>query len=648
NNEKLTNEKFITANNTRFLKTGDLAKRDENGEYIIIGRSNDQINIRGIRIEPGEIENNISKSFGLKKSLATVKKINNESILFLYFTTKDSLTDKELNKLKEDIHNDLKKKLVNFMVPQIYIYLDEFPKTSSGKIKIMDLPNPLNSDLLIEEIILPETDLEKELFNFASEILGFDDFGVTNSFFSIGFTSLSLIRFISKIFNEYGIELKINNLFVNNSIRNISNQINELPKLKRYTNDKEYYYLTPQQLTYFEQNQENCSPLTDNINFYFKFNKNIDPFELRDSLIKAIHFNPDIKIFFQIEKNNVCQKMNETDSFNIGVYKKKITAEVYKEFIKPFNLFKFPLFNFEIYYYNNETSLLFSIHHIIFDYVSLINFFNDVFRVYNNEKIKKKEFTYLDYSIDLEDSGKDEIIKMKNYIKDKTKNFPLSSYLLSTQLKFNHEDKYFYSIIKCDNENIKFFCEQNNINHDILFLSATVLALSKFFHKNNLFLEYAFNGRDKSRYVDLVGLFRRKIPLFFDIDFKSSIRSIIHYTNKNIKDGINIQPNNLSEKLMNFFNLADSPKLIYEFRNDESSNDFFTFFPIFPDESLLTLKNQLVIRVKKDEQFTITIDYDNAYFSKIEIQTIIQLIDSFLLFIISKPLETTFNDSKYI
>ncbi|MDR3291158.1 MAG: non-ribosomal peptide synthetase, partial [Methanobrevibacter sp.] len=224
NNDKLTNEKFIKINNIDYFKTGDLAKVDSNGEYNIIERIDTQMKIRGQRIELNEIENNVPKDLGIKKVCVAIKKLSYESILCLYFTTKQSNYLK-VNEIKKILDKNFKSKLMSFMIPQAYVHLDEFPKTSSGKIKIMDLPNPLNSDLLIEEIILPETDLEKELFNFASEILDFDDFGVTNSFFSIGFTSLSLIRFIYKIFNEYGIELKINNLLVNDSIRSISNQI---------------------------------------------------------------------------------------------------------------------------------------------------------------------------------------------------------------------------------------------------------------------------------------------------------------------------------------------------------------------------------------------------------------------------------------
>jgi non-ribosomal peptide synthetase component F len=128
NKAELTKEKFIKRNNSLYFKSGDLAILNGNGEYSIIGRSDNQLKLRGLRIESGEIENNIDNSFELGKIFTTISKIEdelkNDQYLTLYFTTNKKLNNKKLNDLKKRLNEHLKDKLPKWMVPQIYIYLN--------------------------------------------------------------------------------------------------------------------------------------------------------------------------------------------------------------------------------------------------------------------------------------------------------------------------------------------------------------------------------------------------------------------------------------------------------------------------------------------------------------------------------------------
>ncbi|MDR3291307.1 MAG: AMP-binding protein [Methanobrevibacter sp.] len=644
-NKKLTREKFVKKGKIRYFKTGDLAKYNNDGHYILLDRIDTQLKLHGQRIDPGEIEKNIPKSLNIKKAVATVKKINNEDILVLYFTT--NISHSNINEIKKRLHNIFKSKLPSFMVPRIYVYLNEFPKTISGKTKIRDLPKPKPDDLIIEKMIPPSTKLEKEIFYICSEILGYDNFGINSTLLTIGFTSLSLIKLSTKILEKYGVELSLIDLLKGDAdIMDICNQIEEPSKTESFKCSlKEFYPLTPQQLNYFNQIQDDDESYSDFIMYHYFIFKDVDPIKLKKALFKLINFNPDIKTSFKVIDNKIYQQRNDKLRIDISFHNEQLTTDIMSNYIKHFNLFESPLFSFEIYYYGNETSLLFSIHHILFDYSSTYIFLNELFQIYFNENwiSNNAKVTYFDYSFNLELKNKD-TAKVESYFKSKTKNIPLNSYIKSISQIQEHETKFaFISLI--DMDKITSFCQRGKISYDNLFLATAVLTLSDFFNRNHLVLEYIFNGRDSVKYNNTLGLFRRHIPLFFDIEYDCSINDYLYYVNRNINDGINMPSSNLSEKFKSFINNLDPPNIIYDYISSLDNSvesmikDKIVESGLFNDSNLFNKKG-FFVRVIIDKSFEIVLIYDSAYFSNKDINDFLTLLLSYLQLIINNPLES--------
>jgi len=401
--EELTKENFLLIDDITYFKSGDLAKYDENGEYTLFSRIDDQLNIHGYRIEIGEIESNIPQNIGLKKSIATVKEINNEPVICLYFTTAIKLSKTKIDKLKNMIDEELKDKLPFFMVPRFYIQIDDFIFTQTGKVNTKDLPEPQPSDLISNQKILsPETEIEKDLFKISSELLGHDNFGINNNFSSIGFSSLLLTKLLSYIFENYDVEINSRSLLLEDTnIRNISEQIKKSSTIG-YTNHerKKHYLLTPQQYYFYKSKNYPHVP------FHIKFNKDFDVYDLKSALIGTIDLNPYIKTTFEKIGSVIYQKVNPYLVFNIPIYEKELTNEIKKGFIKDFDLFEGSLFRFELYYYHDEVSLLMDIHHILIDNYGVEIFLNDLLDIYDNKKINSKKFDYYDYSTEISSKKK--------------------------------------------------------------------------------------------------------------------------------------------------------------------------------------------------------------------------------------------------
>uniref|UniRef100_UPI0025FB4CF6 amino acid adenylation domain-containing protein n=1 Tax=uncultured Methanobrevibacter sp. TaxID=253161 RepID=UPI0025FB4CF6 len=147
-----TEEVYLTINNIPYYRSGDYAISRPDGDIEIHGRIDNQIKLRGLRIEIGEIESNINKYSSIKQAVVVIKKINNNDHLCAYYTADDDI---DVDNLREF----LKDKLTKYMIPTAYMQLDEIPQTPNGKTDLKSLPEPK----LNLENIKPENEIEEKL-----------------------------------------------------------------------------------------------------------------------------------------------------------------------------------------------------------------------------------------------------------------------------------------------------------------------------------------------------------------------------------------------------------------------------------------------------------------------------------------------------
>ncbi|WP_318849373.1 amino acid adenylation domain-containing protein, partial [Chryseobacterium sp. JV558] len=160
NRPELTEEKFIShvfKSGKQLYKTGDLGRWLEDGNIEFIGRSDNQVKIRGYRIELGEIESQLDHINDVQQSAVIVVGENiSDKQLVAYYTS-----DEEID--SESLKSGLKSVLPEYMVPKVYLYLDKFPLTVSGKINRKALPIPDIIAYQKKEYVSPQTSTEKIL-----------------------------------------------------------------------------------------------------------------------------------------------------------------------------------------------------------------------------------------------------------------------------------------------------------------------------------------------------------------------------------------------------------------------------------------------------------------------------------------------------
>lgn len=231
NQDELTKERFIEnpfKKGKRLYKTGDVARWLPNGNIDLIGRVDNQIKIRGHRVELGEIEQAIAKEQEVSQVVVDVYTKDTSKLLVAYIVPNAKFDKKRLQA-------QLKRVLPNYMLPSYYIEIDQVPLNKSGKIDRKQLPKIQESDLIKEEYIAPANEIEKQLETIWKEVLGLEKIGTLDDFFALGGDSLKFIKIANNIHKVFDVELDINEFFLNSSIQKIAKEIDFNIQLKKST-----------------------------------------------------------------------------------------------------------------------------------------------------------------------------------------------------------------------------------------------------------------------------------------------------------------------------------------------------------------------------------------------------------------------------
>jgi bacitracin synthase 3 len=168
-------------------RTGDLARYNENDELEYLGRIDNQVKLRGFRIELGEIESRAAQYEGIRTVTAQVRR----DTLVLYYTA-----DGEID--PDGLKAFLAETLTEYMVPEIYMRLENMPMTPNGKINLKALPDPDISDRQAP-YAPPRNPVERTLCAAFAEVLGLDaeTFGIDDDFFALGGNSIRCMKAVS-------------------------------------------------------------------------------------------------------------------------------------------------------------------------------------------------------------------------------------------------------------------------------------------------------------------------------------------------------------------------------------------------------------------------------------------------------------------
>jgi amino acid adenylation domain-containing protein len=237
NRPELNELKFISLrlpNNTvvRGYKTGDLARLCPSGQIEYIGRIDNQVKIRGFRIEVGEIESKIIES-PFADNCVVIADGNDESKHLVAYICKKQEGGEEVDKIKEY----LKAKLPEYMIPMYFVFLDQMPLTSSGKINRKALPKP-NKEIFRNSFVKADSHIEKSILAIWKKILEVDEISITDNFFDIGGNSLLAVKLSMEINSELNTNITPLHIFQNSTIKDLAFSLIKRANFEEETKDE--------------------------------------------------------------------------------------------------------------------------------------------------------------------------------------------------------------------------------------------------------------------------------------------------------------------------------------------------------------------------------------------------------------------------
>mgnify|MGYP001800131692 CR=1 FL=1 len=231
NQPELTAERFIdnpfielgsraqSSQGSKLYKTGDLVCYQTDGTLSYLGRIDNQIKVRGFRIEPGEIEALLCQHPQVDQAVVLLNKAHGREDLVAYVVV-TSNTDREMaapaSSLIADLRHYAAQSLPAYMVPTQFVELEHLPLTNNGKVDRTVLPEPE----IIESIqtqALPQTEKEEILLAIWQQILGNKSIGIQDNFFELGGDSISAMQIVSKA-QQQGLSLTPTQLFEHQTI----------------------------------------------------------------------------------------------------------------------------------------------------------------------------------------------------------------------------------------------------------------------------------------------------------------------------------------------------------------------------------------------------------------------------------------------
>ncbi len=393
NQPELTKVKFVKnpfRPGERLYRTGDLGRWLPGGLLQFVGRKDNQVKVRGFRIEPGEIEHHLLEHPAIKEAVVLPRSFSGTQELVAYVTGKEDLDVAELR-------GYLKRRLPDYMVPAFFFPLATLPMTPNGKVDRKALPDPGEGRPEdASAYVAPRSALEARLTSIWQDVLKVDRIGIHDNFFELGGHSLKATRISSRIHEDLGREVSLREIFTSPTIAGLASvtaqkvpssliQIEKLP-------DQHDYPVSHAQRRLWAIDQMQKGLIAYNISGAYLIEGNLDPKALSKAFEALVERHESLRTLFLFLNGEPRQKISREGKFTLKeidisseqdpeALSKK---EVGKAFATPFDLEKGPLMRAELMRMGaDRNTLFFNMHHIVGDGWSMAVLEKELVTLYN-------------------------------------------------------------------------------------------------------------------------------------------------------------------------------------------------------------------------------------------------------------------------
>ncbi len=413
NRPQLTSEKFVSNlfGAGKMYLSGDLARWLPDGNVEYMGRIDEQVKIRGFRVELGEIESNIRRLKGVADCAVIIRKNSSgENTLYAY------LVGDKTHKIEiDEVRASLRLSLPEHMVPLFMMEIEALPITRNGKLDKRALPDIKGSNKTV--FIAPRNKNEEIIASFFCEILGVDFVGVRDNFFELGGHSLRAMRVVNRVESRFGVRLPLQEVFQNPTVEGMVSEVEKQCNARNLYREipvaetKAYYKMSSTQKRMYVMSELDGSGISYNMPAMLEISGEIDCEKINKAFHTLINRHEILRTRFDIIQDEPVQIISDTVDASVEFMdiedfvkthegKPSIAKnDLFADFVCPFDLSKAPLVRIRVIKATEKKFLLlFDMHHIISDGMSINILLEEFIRLYNGEELEPLRVHYKDYS----------------------------------------------------------------------------------------------------------------------------------------------------------------------------------------------------------------------------------------------------------
>lgn len=548
NRPELTQEKFITPlikgglRGNRLYKTGDLARYLPDGNIEYLGRIDNQVKIRGFRIELGEIEFNLSIHPQIDRCVVIAREdVPGDKRLVAYL-----ITNRDIKPSTEELKNHLGQKLPDYMIPSHFVFLDAFPLTPNNKIDRKVLPAPNLRQAIEESYEAPSTETEKLVADIWKTVLRLEKVGLRDNFFELGGNSLLGMHVISKISQALNIDLPLNSLFESPTISQL------IPIIERASDSSQLSIQaiprdgilplssSERSLWFFDRlHPQSC---VYNIPLLFQINGELNTKILEQSLQAVVRRHEILRTkFLEIDgqpqkvilEDATCQLsiVNLTAETEAKTRAEQLTEA---EAQQPFNLeSELPIRAKLLYLSAEESWLLVTCHHIVFDGWSIDLLFDELTTIYDSSPLPDVAIQYVDYAHWQQQWLQSEAyVKQLDYWKEQLADIPplieLPTDRPRPSIQSYKGDRYSLVLPQNLTQTLKTFSRQEGVTSFITLLAVFKTLLYRYTSQSDIIVGSPFANRNVVDTENSIGFFVNTLVLRTQLESNLSVRELLN------------------------------------------------------------------------------------------------------------------------
>ena len=518
--------------------TGDLARKDENGKLLLIGRSTDMIKINGNRIEPAEIEAALMEMLHIDWAAAKCVEDGDKAYICAYY--KDSVRID-----KDALREALLEYLPYYMIPSYYVKIDHVPLRPNGKLDRKALPLPDIGESS-GSYTAPANETEEKLCAAMAKVLGVGRVGARDDFYELGGDSLGSIQVIV----ESGLPgLNASEIFRGRTPHRIAKLYtalhktadSEVPEARTARSLKKAHPLTPEQLYMVDYQFYTPRSTMYNLFTMFRLDKALMSAEKaaaamqtaimnHPALLTVIEFNGDgdmVQRYAPDKMKNIT--VEQVHDWELDTLKDTL--------VQPFRITDSLLHRCRVFETETAVYVFFDVHHTMFDGTSFKVFMNNVVKAVTGAPlIPDNYYLMLEERERLAESELYE--QSRRYFEEKYGNVSWSSYPVTDNETRENETGELKCSLGINGEELSAFEEKLRITRNEFFITAAGLAVSIYNKADDIRLSWIYNGREDTLALSSVGLLFRDLPVGFGFYDEQPVTAVFDDVREQVHRGI--------------------------------------------------------------------------------------------------------------